>query len=144
MRAGWQCLLVIIGCLGCAGSLEDPERFDFLLDSGGGGVPNAPECLTSLFKMRCGESFCHGSGAQQIDLVSTGIEDRLIGKVSSTELCKDRTYVSTDASPSLLLQKLSLPTPCGVRMPIGEPLPESDMMCISAWVKAVADAGGGS
>lgn len=141
MRAGWRCLLVIVGCLGCAGDLENPERFDFLLD--GGDIPKAPECLTTLFKMRCNSAACHGEGAPQIDLVSTGIDERLVGKVSPTELCKDRHYVSTDGEPSLLLQKLQVPPPCGVRMPIGDPLGESDMKCVSDWVKAVSDAKGG-
>jgi hypothetical protein len=44
----------------------------------------------------------------------------------------------------LLLRKFEVMPPCGLRMPIGDPLPESDVMCVSGWVKAVAAAGGGS
>lgn len=149
MRAGWRCLLVIVGCWGCAGDLEDPERFDFLLDgatmmNAQGEVPKAPECMTSLFTAKCNSTACHGAGAPQIDLVSSGIEERLVGKASSSTQCKDRVYVATDSGESLLLRKFEAVPPCGIRMPIGEPLDQADVMCISSWVKAVADASGGS
>jgi len=160
VRAGWRCLLVIVGCWGCAGDLEDPERFDFLLDgatiadaaqsqpSGGGTPPKAPECLTQLFATNCSTSTaCHGAGALQIDLVSSGVESRLVDKASTSELCRsvaNNVYVPTDGSPSLLLRKLEAQPPCGLRMPIGVPLKDAEMTCVSAWVKAVADASGGS
>jgi hypothetical protein len=149
-------VLVVVGCWACAGDLEDPERFDFLLDGAtkmdaaqgqpsAGEIPKAPECLTTLLATRCGESYCHGAGVQsQVDLISPGLEDRLVGQESSTSQCMGRVFVPTDGSASLLLGKLQLPTPCGVRMPIGEPLVEAEVMCISAWVKAVADASGGN
>jgi hypothetical protein len=153
VRAGWRCLLVIVGCWGCAGDLEDPERFDFLLDgatmmNAQGEIPKPPECMTTLLAANCSTSTaCHGAGALQIDLVSAGVETRLVDKSSTSELCKsaaNNVYVPTNGSPSLLLQKLEARPPCGLRMPIGMPLEDADVMCISAWVEAVADASGGS
>jgi hypothetical protein len=132
-----------VGYWGCAGDLDNPERFGFLLDGAQNEIPNAPECVTSLFKMRCNSAACHGEGASRIDLVSSGIEDRVLDKPSTSEFCKDRMYVATDGSPSLLLEKFQAKPPCGVRMPIGDPLPESDVKCVSDWVKAVSDAKGG-
>jgi hypothetical protein len=149
VRAGWRCLLVVVGYWGCAGDLDNPERFDFLLDGGTktnaqGGIPAPPPCLTSLFEARCGIAGCHVANTQQIDLVSPKVEDRLVDVESTSAQCKDfGLFVSTDGSPSLLLQKLQVPPPCGVRMPIGDPLGESDMKCVSDWVKAVADSKGG-
>lgn len=113
-----------------------------------GEIPKAPECMTTLFAATCSTSTaCHGAGSMLLDLVSAGVETRLIDKASTSADCKDETdnvYVPTDGSPSLLLRKLEARPPCGLRMPIGMPLQASDMMCVSAWVKAVADAGGGS
>jgi hypothetical protein len=141
--------LVIVGCWGCAGDLENPERFGFLLDNDGGGkaaaeIPPPPECLTTLFEMRCNSSACHGAGAPQVDLVSPGIQDRLVGKASTSTQCRPRVYVPTDGAQSLLLEKLEAVPECGIRMPIGDPLQESDLSCVSGWVKAVADASGGN
>lgn len=99
--------------------------------------------MTSLFADRC-TAACHGPGTTQIDLISSGVEERLIDQASTSELCKNRKYVTIDGSPSLLLQKLQLMPPCGLRMPLGEPLDEPDMMCISTWIDAVAEASGGS
>lgn len=148
MRAGWRCLLVIVGCWGCAGDLDDPERFDFLLDGAMTNAPDAPpeapECVTSLFETRCSTSTaCHGAESLQLDLVSADVESRLIDVSSTSRDCGDSVYVPTDGSASLLLEKLGEQPPCGLRMPIGQPLEESEMMCVSAWVQAVAAAGGG-
>lgn len=161
MRAGWRCLLVIVGCWGCAGDLENPERFSFLLDGGtkvtaaqgatgttggtGGtsGIPKAPECLTSLFAASCSSAGCHAADAEPLDLVSSGVEDRLVNKPSSSTACKNYVYVTTDGSPSLLLQKLQAKPPCGLRMPLGPPLSADQLACVSGWVEAVSNAGGG-
>jgi len=133
--------LVIVGCWGCAGDLEDPERFSFLLDDD--GIPQPPECMTSLFQARCNSSSCHDSEAQQIDLVSPGVGDRLVGVASTSLQCMPRVYVPTDGGESLLLEKFQPVPDCGIRMPIGPPLSDAEVMCVSGWVKAVADATGG-
>jgi hypothetical protein len=142
-------LLLLVGYWGCAGDLQNPERFGFLLDgatkenANQGEIPAPPECLTSLFEARCGTTGCHAKDSPQIDLVSPGVADRLVDKSSTSSMCKDRPFVPTDGEESLLLRKLEVGPPCGLRMPLGEPLVAADMACVSGWVKAVSDANGG-
>lgn len=175
MRAGWRCLLVIVGCWGCAGDLEDPDRFGFLLggataqggrggtgnsgagssgtnNSGTGGAggsgsatPSITPCLKTLFEERCGTVACHAASSMFLDLVSPNVEQRLIGKASTTAECKDDgVYVSSDGGDSLLLKKLEEQPPCGSKMPlVGGDLTDADITCVEDWVKSVSDANGG-
>ena len=78
----------------------------------------------------------------QTDFGSSSVEDRLIGKPAGEGVCKDKVLITTDGSPSLLLQKLMDPPPCGTKMPLGVTLPASDVACISDWVNAVSKNGG--
>ena len=142
MRAGWRCLLVIVGCWGCAGDLENPERFSFLLDGGTkmnaqGGIPAPPPCLTTMFEARCGMSICHAANTAQIDLVSPKVQDRLVGKKAAGMACKEGVFVATDGSDSLLLQKLDGMPPCGSAMPLSGKLSSDELKCVSDWVKDV-------
>jgi hypothetical protein len=132
----------MLSCLGCAGDLKDPERFAFVLERDAGPdacvPPPATDCLTALFKARCNTSACHGPGAPQVDLVSSGVEARLIGQPSSdTGMCSGRTLVATDGSASLLADKVSNPPPCGSQMPLGGMLTDDEATCLNAWVSSV-------
>jgi hypothetical protein len=140
-------------CLGCAGDLRDPKRFDFLIrdagpkpgnDSGAAQASDAgagaiPACATDLFKAKCGLSGCHGADQAQVDLVSAGVEGRLIDQPSSEmAACKGRTFVTTDGTPSLLLDKVSSQPPCGTKMPLGGSLTAGELSCMTDWVTAVS------
>jgi hypothetical protein len=153
-------------CLSCAGELENPERFGFLLNAGRNSVPaggsggtgvvlpgggtggaagalasrTAPDCVKQAFAMSCNSPACHERSMPQVDLVSPGFEERVIGKVASSMLsCSGRVLVSEDGSPSLLLDKLSDTPPCGVKMPLGRTLMPADAKaCITAWVMSVS------
>jgi hypothetical protein len=134
---------------GCAGELEDPERFAFLLDSGavapdddagavdaGGEVPG---CVTEAFE-KCGTAACHGAGAPQVDLLSPGVVDRLVDQPSlAGGICENRVFIPTDGAESLLLKKLSTTNDCGTPMPFGRSLgtPYPDYDCIEAWVTSL-------
>jgi hypothetical protein len=137
-------------CLGCAGDLKDPERFAFVLERDAGDAqdsgnkadactpPAATDCLTALFKAKCNTSACHGPGAPQVDLVSSGVEARLIGQPSSdTGMCSGMTLVATDGSASLLADKVSKTPPCGSQMPLGGMLTSDEATCLNAWVSSV-------
>jgi hypothetical protein len=149
VRAGWRCLLVIVGCWGCAGDLENPERFGFLLDGGTkmnaqGGIPAPPPCLTSLFETRCGTPGCHVANSTiQIDLVSPKVEERLLDKKPNGLSCKVGLLVATDGTDSLLLQKVQGSPPCGSAMPLNGKLSADELKCVSDWVKDVGDSKGG-
>jgi hypothetical protein len=161
LQRGWQVVWVLLA-VGCAGELRDPGRFAFLLDEDGGPVsppadsgtskpdaavakpiPPLPACATMLFKQRCASAACHGAGATQIDLLSSGVEMRLVDKPSSsaaTAQCKGRTLVSSDGSAeSLLIEKLSETPPCGSPMPLGSTLTDTELTCISDWIDTLAN-----
>jgi hypothetical protein len=163
--------LVIVGCWGCAGDLENPDRFDFLLDGGataqggrggtgssgtggaggsgaggsGSSIPPISPCLKTLFEARCGTVACHAASSTFLDLMSPNVEQRLVGKTSTTDECKDDgVYVSSDGGDSLLLKKLEEQPPCGSKMPlVGGDLTDADITCVEDWVKSVSDANGG-
>jgi len=133
---------------GCAGELEDPDRFTFLLDAGPGGTDDdagavdaggggeVPSCVTEAFE-KCGTSACHGAGAPQVDLLSPGVVERLVDQPSlAGGICEDRVYIATDGTESLMLKKLSTTNDCGTPMPFGRSLatPYEDYDCIEAWV----------
>jgi hypothetical protein len=153
----------------CAGDLRDPQRFQFLVnrdggdgqDSGASGTagtgvnpdsgtpdsgsgtgctpPPAPSCLTMLFTNKCNSSACHGSGAPQVNLVSSGVESRVIGQMSSSSgLCSGMILVTTDGSPSLLAEKVSSMPPCGSQMPLGGSLSSDELTCLTDWVSSVS------
>lgn len=99
--------------------------------------------MLTAFKDRCALSGCHNDGAAQVDLESDGVESRLIGKTASaTGQCEDRIFVTTDGSPSLLVQKLEDSPPCGTKMPIGVSLSAAEIECINDWVESVSNSGG--
>jgi hypothetical protein len=148
---GWICLCWL-WCLGCAGDLKDPERFEFVLNRDAGDEPDTgtahkgdacvpptvTDCLSALFKAKCNTSACHGPGAPQVDLVSSGVEARVIGQPSSdTGLCMGRTLVASDGSASLLADKVSDTPPCGSKMPLGGSLTDTEHSCLTAWVSSV-------
>lgn len=135
---------------GCAGSLDNPEDFAFLLADAGGavtvdaatatdaGAEAVPACVRDAFES-CGLAGCHGAGSLQVDLVSAGLAARLVDQPAlATGVCADRTLVATDGSASLLLQKLSTSNDCGSPMPLGRDVAtqweEAAYDCVEAWV----------
>jgi hypothetical protein len=140
----------MILCLGCAGDLRDPKRFDFLIrdagpkasDTGTGpndaGAQEVPACATDLFKAKCGLSGCHGATAPQVDLdlVSADLASRIIDQPSSdNSVCKGRKYVTTDGTPGLLLDKVSDQPSCGTKMPLGGSLTAAELKCMTDWLQ---------
>jgi hypothetical protein len=122
--------------------------------SGAGGagssttsIPPAPACVTALFAKSCAKQGCHAQGLSQVDLASSNVEKRLVGvdTPSSSIQCKGQKLVTTDGSPSLLLEKLKDDAPpCGTKMPLGGTLSSDELKCVSDWVDTVStsDVGG--
>ena len=164
---------LLAGALGaCAGKLDKPERFAAAVkkyERGGGGAsgsrsaPDAsttdaeivsakdagpgapPDCVLQIFKDTCGVAGCHAKGSAQLDLVSAGVTDRLVDQTSDTDMCKGHTYIATDGSASLLLNKLSSSPACGAEMPLGGKLGATNTQCLTDWINSItgaaADAG---
>jgi hypothetical protein len=114
---------------GCAGELEEPERF--------ANCP--PGYVERLFQTRCaGECHTPDSLEAGLDLTSSGVEGRLVGELSGTPFCDGRVLIDPSAaemSDHLLIDKLSETPSCGARMPFGEEaLTQAELECVRRWV----------
>ena len=127
-------LLVLAG--GCAGELASPERF----------ADCPPGYVEELFADSCGGA-CHSGAtpAAGLDLATPGAATRVVGAVSTTEMCDGQVLVDPASDQHLLLDKLSARPTCGGRMPFGKTaLPPEQIECVRRWVdEALAAQGGG-
>lgn len=125
---------------GCAGSLEDPQRFD-------AGTPNGFVCASlnvavksTLVAEKC-TAGCHSAAVQMsgLDLESPGVGNRLVD-VSTTE-CPPRKRVATaDGGTLEEMISESLPT-CGTAMPPGNRLTNSEVACVVEWTRNLVAGG---
>jgi hypothetical protein len=120
---------------GCAGELEDPDRF----------ASCPPGFVERLFQTRCaGECHTAEEAKAGLDLASTGVEARLIGESSGTPFCDGRMLIdpaATEPTDHLLLDKLSEKPTCGARMPFGaEALSSAEIECVRRWVDEMVGA----
>lgn len=114
---------------GCPGELEDPDRF---ID-GGFTCPDVPN---ELFKNSCGGAkICHEGAepAAGLDLVSPGVEERLIDKKGRD--CPGILVDPVLPESSLIYTKLSPSTSCGSPMPLGRPaFTAAELECVRNWI----------
>lgn len=121
---------------GCAGSLEDPERFTNPMADGGssGGCGDVP---TRVLAGKCGGSGCHNPVGPQLglDLESPGVAARVVGVAAKG--CVGVLANPADPDKSVLYTKLLATTTCGSRMPLARPsLSAADTACVRAWIAA--------
>ena len=119
--ASW--ILVVSGC---PGTLTEEEKKIF---QGGGSCPDVP----SLLLAKCGIAGCHPQGGT-LDLASSGIETRLVGKAASMTCGGAVLANPADPAGSLLFKKLEDAPPCGTKMPLGSSLSPLEIDCIKAWI----------
>ena len=95
----------------------------------------------------CTNSGCHGEQPQGgIDLLSAGVEKRLVGVASTTSACSGRLLVDPKAADSSLLLQVIDPKRfantdhCGVMMPFGSTtgVSSDDLTCFQHWVEKMA------
>src|SRR4051812_37554038 len=81
---GAASLIVCLGIGGCPGKLKDPGRFTDGGIGGSGGGSNCPDAPTKILAMKCAGSTCHSGAtpAQNLDLVSPGVAERIVGKAA--------------------------------------------------------------
>ena len=125
---------------GCAGSLQDPERFD-------AGTPNGFVCSSlnvpvksDLLARKC-TAGCHSAAAAMsgLDLESSGVAARLVNV--STVDCPPRVRVlPADGGPLEEMISQSTPT-CGTGMPPGAPLTNAEIACIVEWTRNLVAGG---
>lgn len=115
--------------VGCAGELENPERF----------ASCPPGYVEQLFAAKCAGP-CHAGAEPEsgLDLESAGVEARLIGEPSVSGFCDGRLLIDPEADDPLdhlMLDKLQDRPTCGSRMPFGtEALTSAEVECVRRWI----------
>lgn len=115
-------------------------------EGGSGPEPssNCPDDITVLFARPANQGGCEGGGCHvpdgtAPDLVSPGVEARLVNVISS---CNGLPYIGASIDDSFLANKIVAdPLACsGFPMPFGTPgsLTEEDKQCILDWVDEVS------
>jgi hypothetical protein len=106
-----------------------------------GGACNAP---SDVFPVTCASIVCHEGNANKLDLLSPGVEQRLLDVPAMGVHCgKTGMKLVDSASPeqSLILQKLTTSPPCGSPMPLGSGpsgLKPEQLTCIHDYVFKLA------
>ena len=135
---GVLCLVLGVGLgSGCVGSLEDPERFT-------GACAAGVDVEADILYASCAGEICHSPGpdlAAGLDLVSSGVTDRVVGVTSESEDCGGRVLVTAgDPEASLLFAKVKGEPPCGDRMPLAQdPLDPDELACVRDWIAMLAE-----
>jgi hypothetical protein len=120
---------------GAAGGASAPPM------TGGGSSGACPDDITVLLNRPvndggCAGGACHVPGGTSPDLVSPGIESRLVDVLSQ---CNGRPYIG--AEDSFLADKIGGQQPeCGFPMPFLQPdtLNDADRQCILDWIDEVS------
>ncbi|MCY1041573.1 hypothetical protein OV208_09625 [Corallococcus sp. bb12-1] len=117
---------------GCAGGLDDPDRFT----GGTGGACATSTTATGIIQAQC--FACHSTSSKEIgaglDLQAPGLPGRLYTTTSSAACGAVPMADSANPANSLFLKKLT-PTPgCGTQMPQGNPLSEAESACLKEWL----------
>jgi hypothetical protein len=123
---------------GCPGTLSDPGAFA----DAGSEIKDAETILAES----CGTTGCHDSSNQAqagLDLISPGVESRVVDVNASTPPCTDRILVvAGDPDQSYLLDKvINALGICGTKMPIVGDLEQEEIDVIEQWI---IDLGGSS
>jgi hypothetical protein len=104
-----------------------------------GGCPEDITVLTNRPAMEggCAGPGCHIPGGTPPDLVSPGVETRVL-EVMASAACSGRPYVG--ASDSVIEEKITSPDPCGEPMPLfaATRLNADDKACIIQWIDGLA------
>lgn len=135
---------LLLGSGACAGTLDDPARFetqavsdggvsDGGLTDGGGACRDIP----TLFAQTCSTAGCHGTTdkVQGLDLQSSNVASRLVNvHAAGGGLLID----PTNPSQSVIYAKLTPTPPFGGRMPVGKPLDSATIACVLSWVSGAS------
>jgi mono/diheme cytochrome c family protein len=117
---------------GCAGGLDDPDRFT-------GGTPSSCAAGTtapSIFQAQC--FGCHATDTKAngagLDLQASGLPGRLY---TTNAACNSSPLADRNApAQSFFLKKLTSSPGCGSQMPLGNALSAADQKCIEEWLVA--------
>src|SRR5207245_1552732 len=117
-RAVFASSAVCLALLGCAGSLDHPERFANLGQGPDAGPVNPPsdggcDPVVDIFPLSCSTSSCHSAQSQQgnLDLDSLGLPNRLVGQTyerKRSNVSKTRPDASNAPSTAATKRSVSL------------------------------------
>jgi hypothetical protein len=133
-----------LSLVACSGSEDDP--------AGGGGGPDAgntpgacdpADVPTQILATSCASASCHSAEARagQLDLATADLASRLVDVNAACDVTNKVLVAPGDPAASYLLEKLGPNPTCGSRMPVGTPLTEEQLGCVSAWITSLAGAG---
>jgi hypothetical protein len=131
--------VLLVGLVGCAGVLEDPDRFRSRASAtaptadGGASSCADPSVAEALFASEsCAAAGCHAppTPAQSLDLKSPGLASRVVGVAArSGGLLADPASAATSA-----LYRTLLPD-ARSRMPLGGPsVDDATTACVLGWI----------
>src|SRR2546426_8115686 len=127
-RAVFASSAVCLALLGCAGSLDHPERFANLGQGPDAGPVNPPsdggcDPVVDILPLSCSTSSCHSAQSQQgnLDLESPGLPNRLVGKTAHRG-AGPLIHPQNPAQSALSLKGTSKP-PFPVPIRLGAPSP---------------------
>ncbi|HEX9297010.1 MAG TPA: hypothetical protein VF881_14300 [Polyangiaceae bacterium] len=146
--------------VGCAGQLEDPDRFFDASPSSTGtaGGSSIDPCMANIVVTnKCATLGCHGEGAPasaDLLLTASSVGANAVTFVDKSNAgfamaCMAGAYKLIDSQnpeASLILTKTKMPQPCGTLMPQLPPLlTAADTACVLSWIRSViTEKGGGS
>lgn len=125
--------------------VEQPPGSTETGDFGPGGGCDI-QALMALPENGCTNAGCHGERFQgNLDLLSAGIDQRLLGVASQSEACGGELLVDPQNVDNSLLLRVIDPvrfksSPCGVMMPFGSQtgVSATTLSCFEGWAKAIA------
>jgi hypothetical protein len=129
---------LVLGGVACAGTLDDPARFEphAATDAGvsEGAAAPCPDIPKDVFATTCSTAGCHGTvdRAQGLDLQSPNVASRLV----NVHAMGGGVLVDpANANQSVIYTKVLSAPPFGGRMPIGKPpLDDATVACVLSWV----------
>lgn len=102
--------------------------------SGSVAPPSAACDFRGLMQQKCSGAGCHGAAAATgLDLVSAMLPQRVMGQYGK-QSCTDKLLVDTQSPEQSKLYLKVSGSSCGVRMPIGSDLSESEQACVLSWI----------
>jgi hypothetical protein len=133
---------------GVTGAVADATSLGKLVDPAKGnasGVKSFDDIYASIFQS-CGAT-CHNPSVIKVGLDFTSKAMTLATLVDKSPHSGDGAMCSTqptkllvagNCKDSLVYQKLTATPPCGDRMPVGQPLPDSTIQALCDWIDAGA------
>ena len=139
MRSSFLTGALFLGVLsGCPGRLDDPERFDSVVDEVDTVTAPIEGCgsiESEIFGKRCATSGCHTGFAPsgELDLGAANLFARLENHPATSG---GALLVPGDPKASVIFQKISATPPFGDRMPpIGATLDDKTIDCVRRWIE---------